>query len=221
MSKSAEPHTEKICDTASLEKGIEALCRVDKGMARIVGQLQDVPLRYRAPGFEGLAEIIVSQQVSKASAAAIFGRLKASISPFHAASFLRAGEAVWIAAGLSRAKQQTLDLLAQAICRGKLDLERLTTIPASEAMQILVSHKGVGPWTAEVFLMFCAGHPNIFPAGDVALQHAVANILGHDAKPSTQETYGLAARWSPYQSIAARILYAHYAVMKGRSVLPV
>ena len=220
MSKSEKlpPHMASEID---LEVGLLALRDIDPAIAPIIDGLGIVPLRNRSPGFEGLAEIVVSQHVSKASAAAVFGRLLDVVAPFEPWAILDTGEQPLIDVGLSRAKQKTLTALAAAVMCGGLDLEGVCTLPVAEAQATLVALPGIGPWTAEVFLMFCAGHPDIFPAGDVALQHVAGQIVGHDKRPDEKACRIIAERWQPLRSVAARVLYARYAQIKGREVIPV
>ena len=186
-----------IKNKEDLNKGLVALRELAPVFGPIIDRLPDVPLRLRAPGFEGLAEIITGQQVSKASAAAIFGRLKVLINPMSVENFLEHGDAPLIKAGLSRAKQSTLTGLAVAIDQGEMSLENLCQLPVDEAMERLTALKGIGPWTAEVFLLFCAGHTDTFPAGDVALQHAVGEVCNHSIKPDIKTTRRIAEAWSP------------------------
>lgn len=214
-----EPNIARIQSQDNLLAGVEAFVALFPEMQPMVEALPEIPLRARAPGFEGLAEIITAQQVSKASAAAIFGRTKAAIQPFSAHNFLKAGTEPLIEAGQSRAKQVALIGLANAIVNDGLDLEGLCTVSVDQAMAQLTALTGVGPWSAEVFLLFCAGHTDIFPAGDVALQHVVGEICRLDSKPDTKLTRSLAAQWAPLRSVAARIFYAHYAHIRHRSAI--
>jgi DNA-3-methyladenine glycosylase II len=125
----------------------------------------EVPLRLSQPGFASLASIVVSQQVSRASAAAIFGRLARLVDPLTAEGVLAAGEEIFRQAGLSRPKQRALLAIAEAVARDELDLGRLCGLDPAEAMRSLTAVHGIGAWTAEVYLLFAAGHPDIFPAG--------------------------------------------------------
>ena len=209
----------RIRNQHNLQQGIDVFVDHFPEFQPMVTALPEVPLRARAPGFQGLAEIITAQQVSKASAAAIFDRTKNAISPFTAEQLLQLGEAPLIAAGQSRAKQVALLGLAEAIVRDGLDLERMCELPVDSAMAELTALKGVGPWSAEVFLLFCAGHVDIFPAGDVALQHVVGEVCGLKNRPDAKQTRELANQWAPLRSIAARIFYAHYARIRGRSAI--
>jgi DNA-3-methyladenine glycosylase II len=176
------------------------------------------PLRLREPGFSGLATIIVSQQVSTASAAAIFGRLQAVVVPLDAETLLAASEGTLRQAGLSTAKIRALRASAEAVVAKTLPLATLGSLSAEEAHRALVAVKGIGPWSADVFLLFCLGHPDAWPAGDVALQEAAKLALKLELRPTTAELERLGDRWRPHRGVAARLLWAYYRVMKqGRS----
>jgi DNA-3-methyladenine glycosylase II len=179
----------------------------------------DVPLRRHPAGFESLAGIIVSQQISKASADAIFGRLKAAVDPFTPDRLIEAGEGALVSAGLSRPKQKSLFAVAEA-CRGGLNLAGLCELPVVDAIAAMTAMPGIGPWTAEVYLLFCAGHPDIFPVGDIALQNAVRHAFSLEARPTPKPLSAIAERWSPHRSVAARLFWAYYANMKGREGAP-
>ena len=214
-----DPTIARIRDEDNLAAAVQIFVERFPDLQPVVRDLPQIPLRARAPGFEGLAEIITAQQVSKASASAIFQRTKSAINPLTAENLLAVGLQPLIDAGQSRAKQVTLHAVATAIVEQQLDLEGLCEVPVDQAMDQLTALKGVGPWTAEVFLLFCAGHVDIFPAGDVALQHVVGELTGLDSRPDAKQTRVLAAQWAPMRSVAARIFYAHYASIRGRSAL--
>ena len=202
-----------------IAKGLAALTALDPRLARVVDVAGDVPLRRHPAGFESLAGIIVSQQISKASADAIFARLRAALDPFTHERLLESGESCLLAAGLSRPKQKTFLAVAQA-CADGLDLAGLCGLPAEDAIGRMTVMPGIGPWTAEVYLLFCAGHPDIFPAGDIALQNAVRHALGLSERPSAKLLTSIAEAWSPHRSVAARLFWAYYANMKGREGAP-
>jgi DNA-3-methyladenine glycosylase II len=174
-------------------------------------------LRRREAGFAGLATIIVSQQVSTASAAAIFGRLQARIVPLEAAEIAKATEEELRACGLSSAKIRTLRAVAQAIVEGGLELKALGGLDAEDAHKALVAVKGIGPWTADIFLLFCLGHPDAFPAGDLALQEAAKLALNLKRRPDAARLERIAERWRPLRGVAARMLWAYYRGVKARS----
>jgi DNA-3-methyladenine glycosylase II len=209
----------RIDTLKDIQSGLEALIAIEPRLAHVAGIAGEVPLRRHPAGFESLAGIIVSQQISKASADAIFGRLKAAIDPFTPGQVLRLGEAALIGAGLSRPKQKTFFAVAQA-CGDGLDLEALCGLPAPDAIAAMTAMPGIGPWTAEVYLLFCAGHPDIFPAGDIALQNAVRHAFNLESRPTPKPLTAIAGRWSPHRSVAARLFWAYYANMKGRDSMP-
>jgi DNA-3-methyladenine glycosylase II len=209
----------RIDTLTDIKNGLEALAALEPRLAHVAAIAGEVPLRRHPAGFESLAGIIVSQQISKASADAIFARLKTAIDPFTPRELLRAGEDALISAGLSRPKQKTFLAVAEA-CEGGLDLDALCGLPAQDAVARMTILPGIGPWTAEVYLLFCAGHPDIFPAGDIALQNAVRHAFSLEARPAPKPLSAIAQAWSPHRSVAARLFWAYYASMKGRDGAP-
>ncbi|MEW5421531.1 DNA-3-methyladenine glycosylase [Amorphus sp. 3PC139-8] len=206
---------------ADIAHGLEVLLATDPRLHAIAKIAGEVPLRLRAPGFEGLARIVVSQQLSVASAAAIWDRLTATLSPLSSASIAEASDETLKATGLSRPKIRTLRAVSEAV-DGGLDLAGLCAVPAADAHGQLCAVKGIGPWTTDIYLLFCAGHPDIFPVGDLALQVAVADALSLEARPSQAELTALAEGWSPWRGVAARLFWSYYrARRQGRETLPV
>jgi DNA-3-methyladenine glycosylase II len=207
-----------ITDEATLGSAAESLRTKDPDLIeRLVAVGGPPPLRLREPGFAGLAAIIVSQQVSTASAKAILGRLEARIVPLDAAEFAQASEQDLRACGLSTAKIRALRALAAATLEGGLNLSGLAELDAEEAHRALVAVKGVGPWTADIFLLFCLGHPDAFPAGDLALQEAAKLALNLRRRPDADRLERIAERWRPWRGVAARMLWAYYRAIKTRS----
>jgi DNA-3-methyladenine glycosylase II len=207
-----------IADEATLAEAAERLRAKDPELVeRMVAIGGRPPLRRREPGFAGLAAIIVSQQVSTASASAIFGRLEARIVPLEAARLAEATEETLRACGLSTPKIRALRAAAAAIVEGALDLAGLAALDAEDAHRALVTVKGVGPWTADIFLLFCLGHPDAFPAGDLALQEAAKLALNLKRRPDAARLERIAERWRPLRGVAARMLWAYYRGVKARS----
>lgn len=201
--------------------GLDALRMLDSRLVPVIDHAGPVPLRRQPPGFEGLAQIIVSQMVSKASAAALWGRLldQTGGCDVRAVAALNDGKCREI--GLSRSKEKTLKLAADAVLSGELDPHALCRMPAPDAMAAMTAIKGIGPWTAEVYLLFCAGHGDIFPVGDVALQSAAGHALGHEQRPDQKALRAIALQWQPWRGVAARLLWAYYAtVMRRGDVIP-
>lgn len=210
-----------IATAADVALALDRLVAADSRLAPVRTVAGEVPLRRREPGFEGLCRIVVSQQVSVASAAAIWTRLADALGAVSADAVNRTGDDGLKAAGLSRPKIRTLRAIAEAVDAG-LDLEGLCRVAPEEAHAELCRVKGIGPWTADIYLLFCAGRPDIFPAGDLALQVAVADGLGMPLRPSTAELHDIAAVWAPWRGVAARLFWAYYSARKqGRESLPV
>lgn len=211
----------RIDGETDIRDGLFELVVIDPRLSAAVAVSGEVPLRRRPPGYAALAEIVLSQMVSKASAAALQKRLEAAIGEITPEGFLTLDDVAARAAGLSGAKTQTLRRVAEAVVAGSLDLEHLCTLPGEEAMAAMTAIKGLGPWTAEVYLLFCAGHADVFPSGDVALQAAAHHLLGLPARPSAKALAQIASGWSPWRGVAARLLWAYYAVEMKRSAMPI
>jgi DNA-3-methyladenine glycosylase II len=210
-----------ISNEKDIEEGLAALLVLDPRLVAIAREAGSVPLRLREPGFAGLAHIIVSQMVSRASAEAIWRRMQPESGLLSAETYILLHPEAWREFGLSRAKADTLTRIAQAVASGRINLHELVQKPPGEALAELVAQKGIGPWTAEVYLMFCGGHVDVFPAGDVALQAAVAAAFGLAERPPAKALAGLAEIWSPWRSVAARLFWAYYAAKMRRDVLPI
>ena len=196
--------------------GLEALLRLDPALAPVVAEAGPVPLRRRAPGFTGLARIVVSQQVSAAAAEAIWTRFTTRLGGDPTPEAILALDDTELkAGGLSSPKVRTLRAMAEA-ARDGLDVAALAGRPAEEAIEALVRIKGIGPWTAEVWLLFCAGHPDVWPAGDLALRIAVGEAFGHAERPSEADCRARAALWSPWRGVAARLFWAWYGARRAK-----
>ena len=212
---------ERLRNGDDLQTALADLCADAPLLAGLVATCPEIPLRLLPSGFAGLSEVVAGQMISKQAAAAIFARLRAACDPLTAGTYLALSPEAHAGIGLTRAKQATLDGIARAIAGGTLDLAALDALPADEALALLTAYRGIGVWTAEVYLMFCAGHVDIFPAGDLALRIAAADAFGLDERPDAATLRALARDWRPYRSVAARILWAHYAQITKRDVLPV
>ncbi|MCL6708671.1 DNA-3-methyladenine glycosylase 2 family protein [Pseudomonas sp. R2.Fl] len=204
-----------------VEAGLAALLEIDPRLVPIAERAGPLPLRLSEPGFAGLAHIVVSQMVSRASADAIWSRILRATGPAPTAgSYLVLGEAEIAGFGLSRAKARTLAVLAETVALGGIDLDSVARAPLDEAMAEMIRLPGIGPWTAEIYLMFCGGHPDVFPAGDVALRAAVGWAFGIEVRPDIPAVREISAPWSPWRSVAARLFWAFYAVRLGRDATP-
>ena len=201
--------------------GVRALRRKCAVMRRVHDFAGHPPLRRRPAGFEGLARIVVGQQVSVASATAIWDRTAAACSPFEPQLLLTLTDMQLAAAGLSRAKIRTLRAIAAA-CSGGLDLTRLDHMADDDIHAALTDIPGIGPWTADVFILFCLGRADGWAPGDLALQVAAQHALELDERPDKVRMLELAERWRPWRGVAARLLWAYYAALKQqRTAVPV
>jgi DNA-3-methyladenine glycosylase II len=198
-------HTE-----ADLDAALAALAIADPRFVELLAAAGRPPLRRRDGGYAGLAAIIVSQQLSTASAAAIWGRLSAAFDPLDPAAILRARPARLARLGLSAPKIKALKAIARAVERGELPLATLADGPADDAHTALTAIHGIGPWTADIYLLACLGHADAWPAGDLALQEAARVAFALPLRPSAKEMVALAESWRPWRAIAARILWSYY-----------
>ncbi|MBV8858260.1 MAG: DNA-3-methyladenine glycosylase 2 family protein [Acidobacteria bacterium] len=203
---------------ASLARGVRALCEVDEDLARVARAYGVPPLWEREEGFPTLVLTILEQQVSLASALAAFERLRAAASPVTPESFLAFDDARLRAFGFSRQKALYCRLLARAILGGELDLKRLSLSSDDEARAELVKLKGIGAWTAEVYLLRALLRPDAWPSGDLALQLAAREVKRLPARPTSLELEALAEPWRPLRAVAARLLWLQYLEGRGDAV---
>ncbi len=213
--------TTHIHTETDLERAIAALVAADPRWAPVAARSGPPPLRRRDGGFAGLAQIIVSQQVSVASAAAIYARLATIGDPFGHMSVLRARRDRLLRVGLSNAKIKTLKAIAKAIDSGAIDLQALHDLPADDAHAALVALHGIGPWTADLYLLFCLGNADAWPVGDLALQEAARLGFGLEARPQAKEMTRLGEAWRPWRGVAACVLWTYYRAVKRRDFAPV
>jgi DNA-3-methyladenine glycosylase II len=216
MSKLSHIRTERDLNTA-----IAALLQADPRFAPLIAGAGRPPLRRRPDGFAGLATTVVSQQLSTASANAIWSRLAAAFDPFEPEAIMRARAPRLARAGLSSPKIRALKAIARAVAHGKLPLTALADLPADEAHAALTAIHGIGPWTADIYLLSCLGHADAWPAGDLALQEAARIAFGLRARPTAKEMAALAEPWRPWRAVAARVLWTYYRSIKGREGAPV
>jgi DNA-3-methyladenine glycosylase II len=209
-----------IHSETDLDAAIRRLIKAEPRFAPVFETTGRPPLRRRPGGFAGLALIVVGQQLSGASAAAIWGRLSAAIDPFEPAALLRARSDKLRRVGLSAAKVRTLKAIAKAAQSGELDFGALAGYPADSAHTTLIAVHGIGPWTASNYLLACVGHADAWPAGDLALQEAARIAFALSQRPSTKEMDALAEPWRPWRSVAARLLWSYYRAVKGLDGAP-
>lgn len=218
-----KPRTYRIIETDDdVLAGVRSLRRKCPILRRAHDLAGHPPLRRREAGFEGLARIIVGQQLSVASAAAIWGRFEQALRPLDALAVSAASDEMLRAAGLSGGKIRTLRAVSSAIVGGQLDLAALDHAPDAVVHESLRQVSGIGPWTADIYLMFCLGRADAFAAGDLALQIAAALAAEQGDRLTLAELEEMSERWRPWRSVAARVLWAYYAAAKAqKSAIPV
>jgi len=201
----------RIISDACVAEGAAWLCTYDSRFAHAMTDLPPLPLRLKPDGFAELLSAIVSQQVSIASAAAIWGRLQ-DAGMVTRGVVAAASEDDLRALGLSRPKVR----YAHALANAEIDYDGLHELPSHEVIKTLTAVSGIGPWTAEIYAMFSLGRADVFPPGDLALQEAAKVLFDLPARPTEKAFRTMAQDWSPWRSVAARILWAYYKHIKQR-----
>ncbi|MEH2472589.1 DNA-3-methyladenine glycosylase II [Nitrobacteraceae bacterium AZCC 2161] len=201
---------------ADLDDAVMALVKLDPRLTPILEMAGMPALRQREPGFAGLAAIVCGQQVSVASASAIWGRVSAAFDPFHHDALRRARADRLGRLGLSAAKIKTLKGIARELSSERLNLDVLAEEDADAAHNTLTALHGIGPWTADIYLLFCLGHGDAWPAGDVAIQEAMKVGLGLKARPTVKQMAPLAEPWRPLRGAAAHLWWSYYHMLKKR-----
>ena len=205
---------------ADVDAAVRLLVRQDPRLGSLLAVAGPPPLRRRPGGFAGLASIIVAQQLSTASAGAIWTRLAAAFDPLHPDRIRRARATTLARVGLSAPKIRTLKAIAAALHQKHLDLDALIDWPADDAHRALTAIHGIGPWTADIYLLFCLGHADAWPAGDLAVQEAARMAFALKTRPTTKEMGPLAEPWRPLRGVAACLLWSYYRAIKRRDAAP-
>jgi DNA-3-methyladenine glycosylase II len=206
---------------ADLEAGLAQLILADPRLQPVAQKAGAFSLRRREAGFAGLCAIVCGQQLSTAAAATIRGRLFAAFDPFHHDTVRRARGDKLKRLGLSAAKIKAIKEIGKAVAKQHIDLNAIGNMPADEAHAKLTALHGVGPWTADIYLLFCLGHADAFPAGDLAVQEAARIALNLRKRPDAKRLTKIAQAWRPWRGVAAHLLWAYYHAVKKRDVVPV
>lgn len=218
--KAKRPVNAVITDEKDIARGIRTLRRKCEHMLKAHDRAGHPPVRRNEAGFRGLCRIIVAQQISASAARGIWARVEAGVKPLTPSRLASMSEDELRACGLSRPKIKTLRAISEAVLGG-LDLDALAVIDEDEARASLTTISGVGPWTADIYLMFCLGRADVFAPGDLALQIATQMLMDLKERPSKDEMAEIAERWSPWRGVAARLLWHYYAAEKAqKSALP-
>ena len=204
----------------SLARAAKHLARRDRELASILERLGPPPLWARRPGFPTLVKIILEQQVSLASAAAMFARLKKNVVPFQPARMIELGEGHLKSLGLTRQKTAYCLDLAQSLTEKRLRLPQLSRMSDADAKAALMEIKGLGAWSADVYLLMVLLRPDIFPATDLALITALTKLKQLPSRATAKQLLEMAEAWRPYRSVAARMLWQYYLARREKSEPP-
>jgi len=201
---------------ADLDAALPQLILLDPRLKPVAERAGAFNLRRREAGFAGLCAIICGQQLSTAAAATIRGRLFAAFDPFHHDTLRQARADKLKRLGLSAPKIKSIREIAKAVAKGQIDLVAVGNMDADAAHAALTALHGIGPWSADIYLLFCLGHSDAFPAGDLAVQEAARIAFGLRKRPDPKALTKLAEAWRPWRGVAAHLLWAYYHVVKRR-----
>ena len=194
----------------SLASAVTALCKIDNDLHEVVARFGVPPLWAREPGFATLLKIILEQQVSLASAHATYDKLSNAMGEITPQAFLKFDDAELKSFGFSRQKTRYGRILSEAILSGAFNFDALKMLDDESVHQELIKLTGIGPWTANIYLLMALRRPDIWPPGDIALAKAMQQVKKLDARPNNDEQLSIAEAWKPWRSVAARILWHHY-----------
>jgi DNA-3-methyladenine glycosylase II len=204
-------HTE-----ADLQAGLAQLVLADPRLVTVADKAGAFSLRRREAGYAGLCAIVCGQQLSVAAAATIRDRLFAAFDPFHHDAVRAARTDKLKRLGLSAAKIKSIKEIGKAVAKGHIDLTAVGNMDADVAHATLTALHGVGPWTADIYLLFCLGHADAFPSGDLAVQESARIALNLRKRPDAKQLTKIAEAWRPWRGVAAHLLWAYYHVVKRR-----
>ena len=210
-------HSERVPASLTREafdQGLQFLSARDPDLSRILTKLGPPPMWARAPGFPTLILIILEQQVSLAAARAAYDRLQEAATPLTPGRFLELDDETLKDIGFSRQKAAYGRDLARALVKGHLDLDALVMMPDTDVRAELIKVKGIGPWTADIYLLMALGRPDIMPSADLALATATQKVKNLTSRPTPDELNTISNNWKPWRAVAARILWHYY--LNGR-----
>ena len=207
--------TPRLLTRALLSEGARHLVGQDADLARIHQRLGDPPIWGRRPGFAALVKIILEQQVSLRSAAAMYRRIDDHAGGMTPQAVDRLGVAGLRRLGVTRQKAAYCHGLARQVIDGTLDLSAIARAPDDEGRRLLLDVRGLGPWSVDIYFLMALRRPDVWPRGDLALASALRDVKGLRALPSHEQQLELSRAWAPWRSVAARILWAHYLSARG------
>jgi DNA-3-methyladenine glycosylase II len=208
--------TQIILDEQFFVQAVRELSERDADLAAVIEKYGLPPLWTREPGFPTLVYIILEQQVSLASARALYLRLQEEVKPFTPGRFLKLTEVEMRRLGFSRQKAHYTRLLAEAIRRKEFALHKLHELEDEIAREQLTALKGIGPWTADIYLLSALRRPDIWPVGDLALATAVQEVKRLRKRPSPEKLEMMSIPWRPLRAVAARLFWHAYLCKRGQ-----
>ncbi|HVZ05598.1 DNA-3-methyladenine glycosylase 2 family protein [Hyphomicrobium sp.] len=211
----AKPRHKILTTERQFKAAASALARQCEIMSLILKRTGIPPARRFPADFSGLSKIIVGQQLSAQSAAAIWGRVSNAFDPFEPSAFLASNDADLKALGLSNGKIRSLRALSQAVVNDELDFSALNTLDDAAIIEKLTSIHGIGPWTADIYILFALARQDAFASGDLALQLAAQHHFKLKTRPTAQQLERIAERWRPSRAVAAHLLWADYSFARG------
>jgi len=206
----------QVLDEAAFAQGVRFLADHDEHLAAVVKAYGQPPLWVREPGFASLVYIILEQQVSLASARATFERLKTAVNLLTPRTFLKLTDVELLHIGFSRQKTLYTRLLAESLAHRYFNLRDLHELHDDSARKMLIAFKGIGRWTADIYLLSALRRPDIWPTGDLALATAVQEVKGLRRRPSPEHLEVLSAPWRPWRAVAARLFWHAYLSKRGQ-----
>lgn len=215
----AETDNHSVLNEEKFAGAIKYLSERDEDLRGIVKNLGNPPMWNRKPGFPTLLHIILEQQVSLASALAAYNRLLRSVRHLDPENFLKLNDAELLAIGYSRQKTLYSRILAGSMLDGSIDLDKIGKMNDSDARSGLMKLKGIGRWTADIYLLMALGRPDIMPVGDLALEVALQQVKGLKSRPSLEELQNISNAWKPWRAVAARILWHYYLEKLNRKAV--
>ncbi len=202
-------------DEETLLSAVEELIKRDDHLREVVARYGSPPLWAREPGFPTLVKIILEQQVSLSSAQAAYDKLWAAVDKLTPEAFLTLNDVDLKQVGFSRQKTRYCKILAESLISGDLDLDSLAWKNDVDVFDALTCLKGIGPWTASIYLLMALRRPDVWPRGDLALLVSLQEVKGLDSRPTLEEAAAIADDWIPWRSVAARVLWHSYLCRRG------
>jgi DNA-3-methyladenine glycosylase II len=209
----------KTLTRAWLSEGARVLASQDPDLARVVQRVGHPPIWGRRPGFQSLVRIILEQQVSLRSGAAMYRRLEDRLGAVTPQTFARAGVTGLRRLGVTRQKAGYCVGLARRVIDGRLDLTAVARSADEDGRRTLLDVPGLGPWSVDIYYLMALRRPDIWPRGDLALAIALRDLKGLASLPTHEQQQAYASAWTPWRSVAARILWAHYLAERGRRIV--